>query len=57
MALLDFDMVEIADSACLDNTNIKNVNLTGYSKLRRIGDSGIQWLHCLILGDVRSECA
>ena len=37
--IADFDMVEIADSACLDNTNIKNVNLTGYSKLRRIGES------------------
>ncbi|MDY5878070.1 MAG: leucine-rich repeat protein [Sodaliphilus sp.] len=24
--IADFDMVEIADSACLDNTNIKNVN-------------------------------
>ena len=37
--IADFDMVEIADSACLDNTNIKNVNLTGYSKLRRVGNS------------------
>ena len=37
--IADFDVVEIADSACLDNTNIKNVNLTGYSKLRRIGES------------------
>ena len=37
--IADFDMVEIADSACLDNTNIKTVNLTGYSKLRRIGES------------------
>ena len=37
--IADFDMVEIADSACLDNTNIKNVNLTGYSKLRRVGKS------------------
>ena len=37
--IADFDVVEIADSACLGNTNIKNVNLTGYSKLRRIGES------------------
>ena len=37
--IFDFDVVEIADSACLGNTNIKNVNLTGYSKLRRIGES------------------
>ena len=37
--IADFDVVEIADSACLDNTNIKTVNLTGYSKLRRIGES------------------
>ena len=37
--IADFDMVEIADSACLDNTNIKTVNLTGYSKLRRVGES------------------
>ena len=37
--IFGFDVVEIADSACLGNTNIKNVNLTGYSKLRRIGES------------------
>ena len=37
--IADFDVVEIADSACLGNTNIKNVNLTGYSKLRRVGKS------------------
>ena len=37
--ILDFDVVEIADSACLDNTGIKSVNLTGYSKLRRVGNS------------------
>ena len=37
--IADFDVVEIADSACLGNTDIKNVNLTGYSKLRRIGES------------------
>ena len=37
--IADFDVVEIADSACLGNTNIKTVNLTGYSKLRRIGES------------------
>ena len=37
--IADFDVVEIADSACLDNTGIKNVNLTGYSKLRRVGNS------------------
>ena len=37
--ILDFDVVEIADSACLDNTGIKSVNLTGYSKLRRVGKS------------------
>ena len=37
--IADFDVVEIADSACLGNTGIKNVNLTGYSKLRRVGNS------------------
>ena len=37
--ILDFDVVEIADSACLGNTGIKNVNLTGYSKLGRVGKS------------------
>ena len=37
--ILDFDVVEIADSACLGNTGIKSVNLTGYSKLRRVGKS------------------
>ena len=48
--ILDFDVVEIADSACLGNTNIKNVYLSSYSKLRRIGDSAfngcssIEWV-------------
>ena len=48
--ILDFDVVEIADSACLGNTNIKNVYLSSYSKLRRIGDcafygcSSIEWV-------------
>ena len=48
--IFDFDVVEIADSACLDNTNIKNVYLSSYSKLRRIGDSAfngcssIEWV-------------
>ena len=37
--IFDFDVVAIADSACLGDTGIKNVNLTGYSKLRRIGES------------------
>ena len=37
--IADFDVVEIADSACLGNTGIKNVNLTGYSKLIRVGKS------------------
>ncbi len=37
--IADFDVVEIADSACLGNTGIKNVNFTGYSKLRRVGKS------------------
>ncbi len=37
--ILDFDVVEIADSACLGNTGIKSVNLTDYSKLRRVGKS------------------
>ena len=37
--ILDFDVVEIADSACLGNTGIKSVNLTGYSKLGRVGKS------------------
>ena len=37
--ILDFDVVEIADSACLGNTGIKSVNFTGYSKLRRVGKS------------------
>ena len=37
--IADFDVVAIADSACLGDTGIKNVNLTGYSKLRRIGES------------------
>ena len=37
--IADFDVVEIADSACLGNTGIKNVNLTGYSKLGRVGKS------------------
>ncbi|MCI7033421.1 MAG: leucine-rich repeat domain-containing protein, partial [Bacteroidales bacterium] len=35
--IADFDVVEIADSACLGNTGIKSVNFTGYSKLRRVG--------------------
>ena len=48
--IADFDVVEIADSACLGNTNIKNVYLSSYSKLRRIGDSAfngcssIEWV-------------
>ena len=48
--IFDFDVVEIADSACLGNTNIKNVYLSSYSKLRRIGDSAfngcssIEWV-------------
>ena len=48
--IADFDVVEIADSACLGNTNIKNVYLSSYSKLRRIGDcafygcSSIEWV-------------
>ncbi len=37
--IADFDVVEIADSACLGNTGIKSVNFTGYSKLRRVGKS------------------
>ena len=37
--ILDFDVVEIADSACLGDTGIKSVNLTGYSKLIRVGKS------------------
>ena len=37
--IADFDVVEIADSACLGKTGIKSVNLTGYSKLRRVGNS------------------
>ena len=49
-SIADFDVVEIADSACLGNTNIKNVYLSSYSKLRRIGDcafygcSSIEWV-------------
>ena len=48
--IFGFDVVEIADSACLGNTNIKNVYLSSYSKLRRIGDSAfngcssIEWV-------------
>ena len=48
--IADFDVVEIADSACLGNTNIKKLYLSNYSKLRRIGDcafygcSSMEWV-------------
>ena len=47
--IFDFDLVAIADSACMYNTGITTVNLKGYNRLATIGKSAFRG--CISLKD------